>query len=144
MAKPIKNFVKDILDQNNNDKSWQIFLLSNWNSIIGKLSNKVKLEKIYNDTLVLGVYDSCWMQELFLLSNAIIIQINAKLDKPRIKSLRFKKIEHKKQQTKNIKTKKIYKDVELTQKEMQSLTNIKDEQLQQELKRFLIRCYQET
>src|SRR5437899_3106385 len=114
----IKNFVKEIIDQNNNDKSWQIFLLNNWDSIIGKLSNRVKLEKIYNDTLVLGVYDSGWMQELFLLSNAIIIQINSKLDKPRIKNLRFKKAEYKKIQKKNEKVKFIPREINLSQKEL--------------------------
>src|SRR5690349_13440966 len=95
MTIQIKNILEDILGQGNNN-SWQLHLIKNWSSIIGKLSTKVKLEKISNDTIVLGVYDSCWMQELYLLSDELLKKINSKLDEPKIKQIRFKQIGFKK------------------------------------------------
>lgn len=141
MATHIKNIIQDIIDQNN-EESWKIYMISNWDSIIGNLKTKVRLEKIQNDTLILGVYDSSWMQELFLLSNDLINNINSKLNKPYIKQIRFKKVEYTKIAEKKIKPKKYYAKIELTSQELVTLKKIKDPELSQVLRSFLIRCHQ--
>ncbi len=142
MAQPIKQLIHAVFDQPDN---WKIDLLRNWDSIIGNLNTKVYLEKITDDTLVLGVTDSCWLQELYLLSHVILQVINEKLDRPRIKQLRFKKIGIRpvKKQTYTAPKPRTRTKRPLTQKEQRALTHIKDAQLQQALEDFLIRCYQE-
>jgi flagellar biogenesis protein FliO len=142
MAQPIKQLLSTVFDQPDN---WKIDLLRNWDSIIGNLNTKVYLEKITDDTLVLGVSDSCWLQELYMLSHVILQVINEKLDRPRIKQLRFKKIgirPTKKEAYTKPAPRKVNKRP-LTSKEKHALTSIKDPQLQQALEDFLIRCYQE-
>lgn len=142
MAQPIKQLIHSVFDKPDN---WKIDLLRNWDTIIGSLNTKVYLEKIGDDTLVLGVSDSCWLQELYLLSNVILQVINEKLDRPRIKQLRFKKIgirPEKKAAYVKPKPRSRVKRA-LTPKEKSALTHIKDVQLQQALEDFLIRCYQE-
>jgi len=87
MAKPIKNILDSFLKTNN---SWKAQLLQDWPKIIGKLQDKVSIEKVQDSTLVLSVADACWLQELYLLSPVLLKTINQKLDRPRIKRLRFK------------------------------------------------------
>jgi hypothetical protein len=138
----VKDIIKTVMGQGpQSDSSWQMYLLANWNTIIGKLRTKVKLEKIQDDTLVLGVYDSSWMQELYLLSNVLIHTINSKLDKPRIKKIKFKKAERSKLKKHEIQPIKTSRKVELSCKEIGALKNIKDEELSEVLKNFLIRCH---
>lgn len=142
MTQKIDSLIEKLFSQ---EQGWHIQLLRNWNAIIGPLHAKVQLEKIENDTLILGVFDSCWLQELYLLSPLLLRTINQKLDQPRIKQLRFKKIGTTKKQ--EAKQKVVAKTkctvVELSAHEKQALNKIKDVQLQQVLKDFLIRCYQE-
>ena len=141
MTRPIKDFIH-LFVQNQND--WKIKLAQEWQSTLGTLSAQVTLEKIDKDIAVLGVYDSCWMQELYLLSPLLIKTINTTLDQPRIKQLRFKKAERKK--PKEEPHKKIYtpKHVTLSQKEEHALRLVDDPSLRGVLKTFLIRCYQEN
>jgi len=142
MAQQLKNLLHSIL---NTQDDWKIQLLSNWPSIIGNLHTKVKIEKIKGDILVLGVYDSCWLQELYLLSSVLLKTINAKLDQPRIKQLRFKKIgiQKRKKVKKVERQRRTYKKVSPTLKEQKALEKIEDPQLSAALKDFLVRCYQE-
>lgn len=143
MSIQIKELLQDIFKSIKNNDAWQVYLLTNWNSIVGNLQSKVKLEKIYEDTLVLAVYDSSWMQELFLLSNALIIKINSKLDAPRIKHLRFKIADRAK--IKKIITKPLdqEKKIFLNSQELIALNKIVDPELSLVLKNFLIRCHKE-
>jgi flagellar biogenesis protein FliO len=142
MALSIKTLLQDIL---NNSDNWQLQLLKKWPTIVGTINTKVQLLKIQNDTLVLGVMDSCWMQELYLLQAVLIKKINENLDQPRIKKLRFKTIGIVKEREKNQVTEKkgINKTVKINYKEQEALKAIKDPQLQKLLHDYLIRCYQE-
>lgn len=142
MTKEIKNVLSLILA---NHANWKIHLLNNWSTILGPLSSKVYIEKIQEDTLILGVQDSCWLQELYLLSGMLIKTINQTLDQPRIKHLRFKTIGIKKEKQRNKTTNKARcnEPVSLSAHEYQALQNINDSELQQALKNFLVRCYQE-
>lgn len=142
MAKELKNLVPLIFNQNNN---WKFDLLNNWHTIFGPLSSKVYLEKIHEDTLILGVQDSCWLQELYLLSNMLLKSINQTLDQPRIKHLRFKTIgiKKEKQRIKNVKKEWCLTPVILNSCEQQALQEIKDPELKLALQDFLNRCYRE-
>lgn len=142
MAKELKNLLGDIFDQQTH---WRYQLLQAWPSIIGTLATRVTLEKIQDDTLVIGVYDSCWLQELYMLSPMLLSLINKKLERPYIKQVRFKKAGMPTAQTHKTIKKKMRPIVHhtLTYGEQAALTKIDDEQLKSALHDFLNRCYQE-
>lgn len=143
MTTPIKSILESLLCHTNN---WQLQLLQNWPLIVGSIRTKVQLLKIQEDTLIIGVQDSCWLQELYLLSPLLIKTINEKLDRPRIKKLRFKTVgisdqkEKKKAPTKKI----VLSPRQLSAREEQTLAQIKDEQLRIALKDYLVRCHREN
>ena len=128
------------------ETNWKMTLLRNWSEIMGNLSSKVQIEKILDDTLVLGVYDSCWLQELYLLSPMLLKKINATLENNVIKQLRFKKIGVTKQRAaiaeKNS-SRATRASVPLKESEQKALDGITDPQLRELLTQFLARCYQE-
>lgn len=143
MTKHIKTLLETIIvDQSN----WKLQLLQHWPTMLGNLNTKVRLEKIENDMLVLGVSDSCWLQELYMLSPLLLQTINKKLDSPRIKSLRFKKIGIKKEEQK----KEIVAQplsctlLRLSPQETKALQTVKDLELRTALTDFLRRCKQES
>ncbi|MEX0939948.1 MAG: DUF721 domain-containing protein [Candidatus Babeliales bacterium] len=142
MIKPIDQLINSLIIP---EHEWKKNLLSNWTDIIGHLSSQVRLEKIDNDSLILGVNDSSWLQELYLLTPILLETINAKLDKPRIKKLKFKQTPKKKERIRNIHncSQTPAKKVTLTKKEQAILNNIEDADLRNALKNFLLRCYQE-
>lgn len=142
MTRQISIFLKHLFGTTH---AWQFTLLNNWKTIIGKLHTKVIIEKIYNDTIILGVIDSCWLQELYLLSPVLLNRINKTLDQPYIKKIRFKK-----QSTlKKKRDKKRYHAVIKehcylpSPKEEQVLQAINNVELRTVLKDFLVRCYRE-
>jgi hypothetical protein len=142
MAIYLKELLQALINPHNN---WKTDLLYRWNDIIGSLHSKVRIEKIYNDTLVLGVFHPCWMQELYLLSPLLINTINEKLDQPYIKEIRFKHVglntdKKKKFSVHSVKKKK---EVQLTKEDERTLAKIADPILRDALKAFRIRCYQE-
>jgi hypothetical protein len=143
MAKQIKNLLATIFDHKDN---WKLQLLQHWPTILGNLNTRVHLEKINDDHLVLGVADSCWLQELYMLSPLLIQTINKKLDVPRIKSLRFKKIGiQKEKEIKAQPAKRLScKTVPLSVKEQQALHRIEDPELRTAIAAFLRRCQQES
>ncbi|KKP36175.1 MAG: hypothetical protein UR26_C0001G0219 [candidate division TM6 bacterium GW2011_GWF2_32_72] len=141
MTTTIKSLLNNFLDKNDN---WKVQLLQKWPQIIGNMQDKVTIEKIYNDTIILGVSDSCWMQELYFLSDQILQVINLNLDQPRIKNLKFKQSEKKivpnKVITKNVKD---YAPIRLRKPDLMALEKITDPQLKEVMEKFLTRCYQE-
>lgn len=140
MAEEIKNIISSILS---NQNDWKIKLLQSWPEIIGQLKSKVVLEKINDDSLVIGVYDSCWLQELYLLSPILLKKINKKLETQSFKRLRFKQVDIKNYK----KAKKVEKfapikiERHLTTKEERALEKINDDGLKIALKSFLIKCH---
>ncbi len=142
MATAIKKILDTLLS---NQDNWQLQLLSHWPTIIGSMKSNVQILKIYEDTLVIGVLDSCWLQELYLLTPLLLRQINEKLDKPRIKNLRFKALGIKEKTTrKNTGNRTCsIKQVHLSLQEKQHLASIKDEQLREALQHYLYRCQRE-
>lgn len=127
-------------------QQWKIQLLEQWSKIVGPLASNVTIEKIYEDAILLGVYDSCWMQELYLLSPTLLQTINQNLDQPRIKQVRFKLIAKKKNNKKETITSHSKDDIpsiKLKKVEQVALQRIKDPHLRSVLEKFLIRCYRE-
>jgi flagellar biogenesis protein FliO len=142
----IKNIVADIIKSSNSETTWKTIIMQNWQEIMGSLAGKIFIEKITNDTIVLGVTDSCWMQELHMLSDVLKTKINNSLDKPRIKTLQFKYSSKKINRAQKIKTNVPlpYEFKPLTVQEEHALTNIKDTELSQALMRFLQKCQQSS
>ncbi len=146
----VKNILDTLLQPSLDHESWKINLIKNWPTIIGNLHEKVSLQKIYPNSLVLGVYDSSWIQELYLLSKLILKKINNHLDRPRIESLRFQCIEtsaaknalDKKNAAEKLKNKKNLQKKEfiLKPQEVVALQKIQDPQLSQALESFLKKC----
>ena len=141
MATDLKDLLQTVINPENN---WKTDLLYRWKEIIGSLHSKVRIEKIYDNTLILGVFHSCWMQELYLLSPLLIKTINEKLDQPHIKEIRFKQIGLKKDKIKTSSIKTIQKkEVTLSKADEHILAKIADPALRAALKAFRIRCYEE-
>jgi hypothetical protein len=142
MAYSIKMILNDFFNQQDN---WRSNLLNAWPSIIGDLHTQVQIEKIYDDMLIVGVRNSCLMQELHLLSEVFIKAINEKLDQPRVKKIRFKST-HYTQKNKKTTTKHNQipgNTIELSTKEHDALSKITDSALRTALQLFLIRCHHE-
>ncbi len=124
---------------------WKIQLLSKWPEIVGDLSTKMRLEEIKNDMLIIGVYESAWLQELFLLSSVIKKIINRSLGQDKIKTLRFKHASTKQsmtlQPTQAAPTHINCPKIVLNNKEAIALQKIKDTELQEALHAFLSSCH---
>ena len=144
MTSHIKTLLQPLLQSK--EQPWKIKLLQKWPQIVGPLARKVVIEKIYQELIVLGVYDSCWMQELYLLSPTLLQVINQNLDQPRMKQVRFKligKTEHKKKKSIAKNHTNDVQPIKLTPTEQNALNSITDPHLRSALKAFLVRCYRE-
>jgi hypothetical protein len=140
MTKPLHQLLQTIFK----NEHWKIKLLSEWNLITGNLSSKMRLEKIDGATLIIGVYQASWLQELYLLSSVLKQTINRHLGSDYIKQLRFKhaSVQKKKeapnvQKVDNVPVKKIV----LSHNEQTALNTVKDEELKKALHGFLSRCH---
>lgn len=142
--KHIKNCIPNIHSASTSSKQWKLKLMTQWGSIIGNLQTKVSIYKIYNDSIVLGVSDSSWMNELYLLSEVIKKKINATLDTTHIENIRFKYVtEKKKSKQKAITTvSEKLPDKPLSSREKKALEKIQDPDLAQLLTRLLQKCHQ--
>lgn len=140
MPRPLADFMQHILGT---QETWQIKLLQQWETIIGNLKTRVHLLKIQNDTLILGVPDLCWMQELYLLTPLLLQTINQHLDMPRIKNLRFKAAgtpEDKKRITKKLPPPPPRKIIPLSRDEEKALAVLTDPDLALAIQDYLQRC----
>lgn len=139
MAVLIKEIVPALFQQK---QGWHTVLLAHWEEIVGSLKTRVRLEKIQDDTLIIGVYESHWMQELYLLSHLLIDTINQFLGESRIKKLHFKLVEERKRTPKKIAAfvPKEKAEVVLTHAQKRALETIVDGQLKDALIQFWSRC----
>lgn len=144
MPKSIKNLLEPFFQSKHVD--WKIKLLSEWKTIMGSLAQHTSIVKIYDTTLILGVYDSCWLQELYLLSPELLTTINKSLDHPRIKNIRLQYIGKKKGKSlvsHNHISKEILPPIRLSSREKVALNRVKNEHLRRALYSFLLRCHRE-
>lgn len=143
MVKSINYLLENILDS---QVHWKINILKNWDAIIGSISSHAHIEKITHDTITIGVYDACWLQELHHLSHTIIQNINAHLDTPRIKQVRFKQVSKPKGLKKTKSSNHFIRSSKqgtLSSKHLEALNKITDHDLAQALKKFWFCCVQE-
>lgn len=124
--------------------NWKFTLLEQWPSIIGSLNNKVTLEKITDNSIILGVIDACWMQELYLLTPLIQSLINKSLDKPRIQKIIFKQRGTTQKKPFDMPNRcnqnTLVQHFPITKKELEALVNIHDDELRHFLTLFRNRC----
>jgi hypothetical protein len=155
--KPIKDFLPNIAistPSSTTTPQWKFKLMQQWSSIMGNLVSKVSIHKIYGSSITLGVTDSGWMQELYMMSNLIKQKINTALDKPRIETIRFKYVSEK-AKLPDLKTKAIGNEQasldltsqdltsrDLTSREKSALAKINDPELLIALTRLLKKCPQ--
>ncbi len=126
---------------------WYITLLRDWPAIVGSLSNHMCVERFKDDTLILGVYDTHWIQELHLLAPTIRKTINTYLNKKQIEKIRFKLVERHvaKKQSTPVSAKKIeHPRRPLSDREKKTLHVIKDQHLRVALQSFLERSMREA
>ena len=119
---------------------WQMRIMQGWGEIAGELSKQARVEKIIKDTLVLGVYDTCWMQELHLLSSVICQKVNQYIGQKQIRQIRVKYVQ--KHVFRPLLAKPINNNpqINLTSPELQTLKNIIDPELRSAIQSFWIRC----
>ena len=86
MAVSLQCLMTQFLSDNDD---WRKQLTRDWANIVGGLHTKMRLEKIMHDTVVIGVYELHWMQELFMISSMIMDTMNQKLGGPHVTKLRF-------------------------------------------------------
>lgn len=143
MAFDIKTLLKPYIQANN---EWKFKLIQDWHAIMGSLAHNVSLEKVTQDTIVLGVSDSCWMQELYLLSPVLLQTINQSLDQPRIKHIRFKQVGRREKIQKKQHSLPLNnpQKVVLNAKQEKALARITDQTLRSALESFLMRCQEES
>lgn len=142
MTVPLKSCLASVFKH----EAWKLTLFSEWQTIVGDLALHMRIEKVYQDTLIIGVYQTTWLQELYLLSSVLILSINKALEKEYIKTLKFVLVQQKiaaSPVTLPTKKKTIHERplIHLTEKEATILYKIKDEELQQALHKLLSNCY---
>ena len=138
MARLLKSLLKQVLEKDD----WRMVLARQWDQVIGSLKTRIRLEKIYNDTLVIGVYEYHWMQELYLLSPELCQKINQFLKEDRIARIRFKLVEKKKRTPRAAKPKPLIRPLKivLTGPQKRALGSIEDVHLKESLIDFWGRC----
>ena len=148
MATSLKDLLHDIVPH---QVSWKAQLQQDWSTIVGHLAQHVQLLKIYENALLLGVKDSSWLQEMYLLTPLLLETINKSLDKPRINKLHFKNVgegEHITQPSTLQPTEKKlpqprFTKQHVTQFQEDTLKKIEDVELRESLKELLLTCSEE-
>ncbi|MBU1008052.1 DUF721 domain-containing protein [Candidatus Dependentiae bacterium] len=143
MPKRIGTILTNIIP---NEHLWKIKLFGYWETIIGNLKEKVRIEKLTETSLTIGVCHPTWAQELFLLSPMLKQKINTYLQENKIKNIQFKtvrfttpKTSHQSKQ--DSLTEKTYRTEHcLTIIEHSKLQLMKNTELAQSLEQFYIRC----
>lgn len=128
---------------------WKLVLFQRWDSIIGTLKDKVKIEKIQNDALFLSVSHPSWAQELLMLSGLLKRKINNILQEERIKVIRFSTTSFK-PTVEPITQSSLFMpippseapvSVTLTHKERKTLEGIASDDLRSALEQFCVRVH---
>ena len=143
MTKRLSDFLVNLIPK---EHSWKLTLFQNWESIIGNLKDKVIIDQIKDDILYLGVTHPVWAQELHMLSPMLKTKINAALDQPRIKAIRFKVVDSsfkKKNKFRNNRIQDYVTDPickKLSKTEQIVLDNVTDTDLRDVMYEFGVRC----
>lgn len=140
MYEPIKNILDTLLAQHQED--WHWYLVKNWTTVVGTLSARMRLEKVADNMLIVGVYDVRWMHELHMLSPVIIRTINEKLGGNFVQKIRFSLVEKKIKKDK-LPTKQTSLGVApFLPRHAVALSQVKNKDLHEALKKYFERCMQ--
>lgn len=129
-------------------KFYHTKLLMQWSQIMGKVAEQARLERVYGQTLVLGVYDTAWMQELHWLSELLLEKVNQAIGKHYFTAIRLRyvnKLPAKPSNDAKALTPPstiITPPIIIHKRELLTLNNISDPELRSALRNFLIRCRQ--
>jgi|SaaInlLV_10m_DNA_2_1039722.scaffolds.fasta_scaffold00637_7 hypothetical protein len=144
MSEQIGKLLLDVIPKQHR---WKMDLFQNWNSIIGSLSDKVRIESINGSSLILGVMHPAWAQELFLMSHVFKNKINNALRDDKIKDIKFRTIDFKKKHPKDIQRGNCLSTVDMlcksyvvTDLERKKFLNIENSDLREALEKFYVRC----
>lgn len=149
MAKTIASLLTHTLPA---AQRWKMTLFEHWPAVIGDVGEHVRIEKIYDSVLVLGVTHPAWAQELLLLSEVLRKKINTYLKQERIEKIRFRvvnKIKYKSGGVKPTTSKTSFfggSDNAKLQKSAlpaaikQQLAQLENEELRTVLARYFARC----
>lgn len=141
MAVLLKDYIERLISAEQHN--WQMQLARRWPDMVGDLCTKMCLEKIEGNVLKVGVYDSHWIHELFMLAPTIVRMLNNNLGGNYLSSVRFVLKEKKMVMVKKSDTVKAsYKNIVLTAEQKTALQAITDAELRNLMKKFLIRCLQ--
>lgn len=124
-----------LLSQKND---WRTYLAREWHKAVGALADRMRLESVKNDLLIVGVYDPHWITELHYLAPQIIQEINTFLGGSRITRLQFVIATRKNETRKKIATTQQYrhKKASMSPHHIQILSSIKDGNLHDALEKF--------
>lgn len=121
---------------------WQTNLARNWQCAVGDLASRMRLERVKDKLLIVGVYDSHWISELFMLAPRIIEKINNFLGAPYVTQIRFvianPKQKISKKQASNGEV--LRPRAPMNARQEQVLASIKDGQLHDALEKFFYAC----
>jgi hypothetical protein len=121
---------------------WQEKLIREWPEFVGELHTRMRLERIMQDTLYVGVYDVRWLHELHCLSVMLTAHINKKLGADHVKKIIFRPAKQKKRIVKTPYEENVSAlEQHLTQREKSVLDEIKDEELQNALREYRLKCH---
>lgn len=130
-------------------KNWKLTLLSQFHEIVGNnLKTHVSIIKIQETSIVIGVSNSCLLQELRILAPVLLDKINQSLDVPRLTTIQLKLRGH--IQTESTFMTFNHDDVctqfstSLTQNDLEALKTVKDKELVHVLEAFRKRCHREA
>lgn len=139
MAFSLQMLVANILEV---DTDWRKQLVKEWRTIVGSLHARMRLERIVKDTVIIGVYEVHWMQELYMISGMILDAINQKLGGQYVAKVRFvvadKARDHQKKIV--ILSKKSENKKPLAAPQEAILKKIHDQKLQDVLSQLWYRC----
>ena len=139
MGRSVKDCLERLLVASEN---WRFTVLKNWSTIMGSLVQQARVERMYDDMIVIGVYEVHWMQEFYMLSHVIIRKINEHAGENRIKKLRFKLIGRSQERVQKKKISGVCSSKKgriITSREKEVLSSVRDVHLQQVLLRLFER-----
>lgn len=147
--------IKKIIPKNSH---WKIDLLNNWQEITNLAGSKLKIESILDKTLVLGVPHPAIAHQLSMACQALLEKLKKVVPECRIERFAFKIVDFCSKNTKNeiLQTPEPENkehqlsiqnpiglfgfEINLNQKEMQSLDSVCCQRLKKLLHKFYVRC----
>ena len=126
-------------------EEWKLTIMEQWPTIVGALHDKMRLQRIQDSTVVIGVYDSRWMHELYYMQQLLLEKINQTLTSPRVTAIRFVLVKRTSYETQktifNIidDTSPTKSQKKLSEKDLELLHRIKDHELRTALERIYAR-----